>query len=136
MLSGTNKYYHITKRANWFVSLFLVLILVNVFSPFITLMKFRMHIDEHLVECQQLRHHDKDCQASCILAEIISEHTKAIPEKAISFVYFFPDLFFLNHQLTPTAFLKAIWIVNLFSHYLLLYSPPILRMHSPPPKMY
>lgn len=109
--------------------------LVNTFSPVISLMTFRLQFDKHLVECQYYRHHDEYCQASCILEEMIPEQAEAIPERAISIIYFFSD-FLQDHQLIPTAQLSEILMVNFFSHYLILYSPPVLGMHSPPPKLH
>ena len=124
------------KLKKWCCILPLILMLANIFSPVIALMTFRLQFDKHLVECRQLRHHDEYCQASCILEEMMPEQTEAIPEKAISIIYFFSDLFLQNHQRTPTFLLSEILITNLFSHYLLLYAPPFLEMHSPPPKLF
>lgn len=138
MLYGTNIYYwlNITKLRNYCGTLLAILILMNVFGPVISLMMFCIHFDTHLEECQDHRHHDKDCQASCILEEMMPKQTEALPKKTISHAYFFPDLFFLNRQTVSDVLLKEILITDLFSHYLMLYSPPVLRIHSPPPKLY
>lgn len=130
------RWLNVTKLKTWCSILLIMLILINIFSPVISFITFRIHFDKHLVECQQHRHHGEDCQASCILEEMMAEQAEAIPEKTSSFVYFFPDLFFLKNQLTSNILLKEVLIVDLFSHYLMFYSPPILRMHSPPPKLY
>ena len=122
------------KPKKWFSFLLFILMLVNIFSPVISLMTFRLHFDKHIVECRHHRHHDEYCQALCILEEMMPEQAEAIPEKAISLTYFFSDLF-QNQQLIPTAQLSEIMMVNLFSHHFILYSSPTLGVHSPPPKL-
>ncbi|MDN5213229.1 hypothetical protein QQ020_14265 [Fulvivirgaceae bacterium BMA12] len=123
------------KLKKWCSILPLILMLVNIFNPVITLMTFHWQFDKYLVECGHLRHHDEYCQASCILEEMMPEQAEAIPEKAISITYFFSDLFLQNRQWIPTFLLSEILMANLFSNYLLLYSPPVLEMHSPPPQL-
>ena len=122
------------KLIMWCSILPVVFMLVNIFSPVISLMTFRLNFDEHLVECQQYRRHSENCQASCILEEIMAEQSEAIPDKTIFFTHFYPDLFFHNHHLISTATLNTILKADIFCHYLLLYSPPLLGMLSPPPK--
>ena len=125
------------KLRKWCSILPLMLMLVNVFSPTISFMAFHLHFDKHLVECQQQhRHHAEDCQASCILEEMVPEPVETTPGRTVSFIYFSPDLFFQNHLLVPTARLHHIMMVNYFSRHLLPYSPPFLGTLSPPPKLY
>ena len=121
---------------NWSFAILISLSLWGVFHPAINLIVFHLNLNEFLLECKEQRNHDKECQAGCILEEMMPERSETIPGKTTSFIYFFPGLFFQNHQLTPTALLNETLTVNLVSHYLLLYSPPLLRMHLPPPKSY
>ena len=118
----------------WCSILPVMLILVNIFGPAISFMTFHLDFDRHLVECQHHRRHAEDCQASCILEEMVPEAAETIPERTVSFIYFSSDLFFQNHQFIPTARSHHIVMVNYFSHHLLPYSPPVLGIHSPPPK--
>lgn len=121
------------KLRKWCSLLPVMLMLINVFSPGISFIAFRLHFDKHLVECQHHRQHAEDCKASCILEEMVPEPVEAIPERTVSFLYFSTDLFFQNHLLIPTARLHTIVVVNYFAHPLLLYSSPFLRTLSPPP---
>ncbi len=123
------------KLRKWCSILPLMLMLVNVFSPAISFMAFHLHFDKHLLECQHHRLHAEDCQASCILEEMVPEPAETIPERTVAFIYFSPDLFLQNHLLIPAARLHHIMMVNYFSHQLLPYSPPCLGTLSPPPRL-
>ena len=120
----------------WYSIIPVVLMFMNIFSPVISFMTFHFHFDEHLVECQHHRNHTEDCQASCILQEVMPEQSEAIPGKTVSLSHLFSDLFFQNHPLIPAVLLNKVLTVNLFSHHLLLYSSPFLSIHSPPPELH
>lgn len=110
-------------------------VLVSIFSPFISMIAFYSQFDEHIVECQYERQHVQDCQANCILQEMLPEQPQATPEKTISFDYIFTDLFLQRHQLIQTSQPSDILVNNTFSHYLLYYAQPTIGIHSPPPKL-
>ncbi len=119
------------KRLSILPVLFMVM---NVLSPAISLTMFHLFFDGHLVECQHYRQHNKDCQASCILGEMIPEQEEAIPNKSISYLNLFPDLFLRERQFITVPQVQEVLMNSFFTKHLMLYSPPILGMQSPPPK--
>ena len=134
-LSKADFYSNKTSRTKWYIVPLVVTVLLNVFGPFITLMMFQLNFDKHIEECQQVLLHAKSCQASCLLEEMMPEQQEAILERTMGFVYFFPALFFQDDHSIQTVLLSAVSILNRFSHYLMLYSPPDLEMYLPPPKL-
>lgn len=124
--SGLNK----TKLKYWFCLLLVALMFAEIFSPAILLVAFQMHFGEHFVECQHNRSHN---QATCILTEIMPEQIKTVADRVP--LYFFLNLFFLDCFLCSSSSLfKGILVIDQFFHYLKHYSPPVLRIHKPPPK--
>ena len=122
------------KLKNWFCILPTMFMLINIFSPAISLVIFHQYFDQLLVECQQNRHHDKDCHASSLREEMMPAQKEAIPEKTVAFINFFPDLFFKEYQFASIGYVKETLITNLCSNHLMLYSSPALRIQIPPPK--
>lgn len=116
------------------VTLLVTVMLVNLFSPLISLVAFHWDFEKHLLECQLERHHHEDCQASCLLEEVMPEPSEAIPETTTSFSYFSP-VYFQYNQLAHSALHRELFVVNIFSQDLLVYTSPFLGMHSPPPKL-
>lgn len=118
----------------WFCWLPIVVMLLIIFSPAISVMTFHLHFDKHLVECQQFRHHSEECQASCIIKEMMPEQMETLAGKEISYMFSVPNLYLQNHLFTAFAPFKEIKTRHLFFRYLMLYSSPLLGLHSPPPK--
>ena len=118
---------------SWGGILLATLMLLNTFGPALTLMTFRMHVDAHVADCQYLRHHDEDCQARCILTEMMPEQTQALAEQAAYTLCFFPVPFFQDAALLLPASPEGTLVVNHFFQ-LASYTSPWPGIQPPPPQ--
>jgi hypothetical protein len=123
------------KPVNWYVLPLVIIVLLNAFSAVTTLMSFQFNLDNHVMECQQVLHHDQNCQAKCILEEMMDQSEESNKEKSISIFHGIPDLFFQTYQMIELALMDEVRDSHVVCHYLLHYAPPDLAVHSPPPKV-
>ncbi len=121
------------KRKSWGGILLATLMLLSTFGPALTLMAFRMHVDVHVADCQYLRHHREDCQARCILTEMIPEQTQALAEQATYSLCFSPVPFFQHTALQLPASSEGTLVVSHF-FYLVSYASPWPGVQTPPPR--
>ena len=113
--------------------LLVTLTLLNVLSPAITLMTFRMHLDDHLAVCQYQRHHAEDCQARCVLTEMMPEQTQALAEQAALSLCFFSVPFLQPSSSGVSALGEGISTESHFL-YLMAYASPWSGIQTPPPQ--
>ena len=113
--------------------LLVALTLLNVLSPAVTLMTFRLHLDDHLAVCQYQRHHAEDCQARCILTEMMPEQTQALAEQAAISLCFFPVPFFQASSSWVPALGEEISVGTHF-FYFTAYASPWPGIQTPPPQ--
>lgn len=116
------------------IAMLVSLLLMGIIAPLITVVVFQMNFDKHLTECRQHRQHDEDCQAQCVLGEMMPGRTDPMTDHFQRSFYFFPPLFFQDRTLDHTASLKDAMAWNHFFHFLRRYLPPRLEISTPPPK--
>ncbi|WP_373519584.1 hypothetical protein [Pricia sp.] len=111
-----------------------VFMLLGTFGPVITLTIFYTDFDKHVMECRQERHHDEDCRAQCVLADMMPGQTDPMSDRSLGSSYFFPPLFFQDRTVVHTASITDAMAANHFFRYTGRYFPPGLEIGTPPPQ--
>lgn len=108
---------------------------MSIFYPLITFLKFQIHFQKHLIECQH-QNHDKNCQATCVLNDMMAEPKEEVIVPNHQIIIFFSILFCHESQFAyaPSTFRQL--KVKHISGFLKFYSSPFLGKLTPPPRFY